>query len=130
MSYSVEAVLFYIFFCFALTVIPGPPRFSLTIQLRNPFPCPVTFVTGQRLLNQSFPDSASRLCTVGSATRPSSFIVIILGHLKYSCARCAYPRSPHIVQSHLAHTRLVSKSTICWYLVCVRYVVGLYSVCF
>ena len=40
----------------ALTVIPGPPLFSLTIQFRNPFPCPVTFVAGQRLLKQSFPD--------------------------------------------------------------------------
>ena len=59
-------------FFLALTVIPGPPLFSLTIRLRNPFPCPVTFVTCQRLLKQSFPDSASRLCTVGSATRPSS----------------------------------------------------------
>ena len=62
-----------IFSCiFALTVIPSPPLFSLTTQLRNPLSCPVTFVTGQRLLKQSFPDSASRLCTLGSATRPSS----------------------------------------------------------
>ena len=59
-------ILFNLFF--ALMVIPGPPLFSLTIQLHNPFPCPVTSVTGQRLLKQSFPDSASRLCTVGSAT--------------------------------------------------------------
>ena len=55
-----------------LFYFPGPPLFSLTVRLRNPFPCPVTFFTGQRLLKQSFPDSASRLCTVGSATRPSS----------------------------------------------------------
>ena len=27
-------------FFFALTVIPGPPLFSLTIRLRNPFPLP------------------------------------------------------------------------------------------
>ena len=34
----------------AFTVIPGPPLFSLTIQLCSLFPCPVIFVTGQRLL--------------------------------------------------------------------------------
>ena len=56
----------------ALTLIPGPPHFSQTIQLGNPFPRPVTFVTGQRLLKQSLRNSASRLCTMGSATRPSS----------------------------------------------------------
>ena len=55
-----------IFFDFKVT--PGPPLFSMTIQLRNPFPCPVTFVTGQRLLKQSFPDLASHICTVGSET--------------------------------------------------------------
>ena len=37
-----------------MPLIPGLPLFSLTIQLRNPFPCPVTFVSGQRLLKQSF----------------------------------------------------------------------------
>ena len=63
----VTYVTFFLFFL-ALTVIPGPPLFSLTIRLRNPFPGPVTFVTGQRLLKKSFPDSASRLCTVGSAS--------------------------------------------------------------
>ena len=67
----------FFFVFFALMVIPGSPLFSLTIRLRNPFPCPGTFVTGQRLLKQSFPDSASRLCTVGSATRPSSPTIII-----------------------------------------------------
>ena len=60
--------IFFLFSFFALTVIPGPALFSLTIRLRNPFLCLVTFVTGQRLLKHSFPDSASRLCTVGSAT--------------------------------------------------------------
>ena len=43
-------VMLIFFLFFALTVIPGPALFSLTIRLRNPFPCPVTFVTGQRLL--------------------------------------------------------------------------------
>ena len=50
--------------CFvALTVVPGPPLFSLASQLRDPFPCPVTFITGQRLFKQIIPGSASRLCT-------------------------------------------------------------------
>ena len=33
-----------------ITVIPGFPLFSLLIQRRHPFPCPATFVPGQRLL--------------------------------------------------------------------------------
>ena len=70
---SPACIVHYFFkFYFASTVVPGPPLFSLTIQLRNQFPSPVTFVTGQRLLMQGFLDSASRTCTVGSATRPSS----------------------------------------------------------
>ena len=34
------------FFClfFRLTVIPGPPLFSLTVQLLGPFPCRVEFI--------------------------------------------------------------------------------------
>ena len=68
----VVVVVVVVILFFALAVIPGPPLFSLTTQLRNPFPCPVTFVTGLRLLKQSFPDSASRICTVGSKTRSSS----------------------------------------------------------
>ena len=40
----------FVLFYFALKVLPGPPLFSLTIQLRSPSPRPVTFVTGQRLL--------------------------------------------------------------------------------
>ena len=50
---------YYYGFFFFFTVIPGPPLFSLTIRLRNPYPCPaVTFVTDQRMLKQSFPDSS------------------------------------------------------------------------
>ena len=40
---------FFIFSLFLqMTVVPGPPLFSLTIQRRHPFPCPATFVPGQR----------------------------------------------------------------------------------
>ena len=32
------------FFCFGSTVIPGPPLFSLTVQLLASFPCRVEFI--------------------------------------------------------------------------------------
>ena len=54
LTFGVAAAFFYMF-TFALTVIPGPPLFSLTIRLPNLFPCPVTFVTGQRLLKAELP---------------------------------------------------------------------------
>ena len=57
------------FLCFDGYSRPSP---RLSDNPDSLFPCPVTFVTGQRLLGQGFPDSAGRICTVGSATQPSS----------------------------------------------------------
>ena len=40
--YEEEDAFFTCFF--SLTVIPGPPLFSLTVQLLDPFPCCVKFI--------------------------------------------------------------------------------------
>ena len=54
-------------FClyFALTFTPGSPLFSLTIQLRYPFPCHATFVTGPKSVEAELPGiySINRLLT-------------------------------------------------------------------
>ena len=44
----------FVFFLLQLTVVHGPPKFSLTIQRRHPFPCPATFVPGRKLLTNYY----------------------------------------------------------------------------